>query len=109
MAKGVQAGRRDRRIVIQSPTDTTTTGGEVTQTWATFATVWAEIMPLSSREAWIAQQSQATTTHKITMIYRAGITADMRATYNSRTFNFDSVVNLDEANRYLLITATEVL
>ncbi len=109
MSAGVGSGARSRRIVIQSLTETITEGGEVTETAATFATVWAEILPLSGREAWIAQQSQATTTHKITMIYRPGITAKMQATYNGRTFMFDSVVNLDEANRFLMITATEVI
>lgn len=109
MTFGVKAGARDRRIVIQTLTETTTDGGEITEAATTFATVWAEIMPLSGRELWIAQQSQATTTHKITMIYRPGITPKMRAIYNGRTFNFDSVVNLDEANRYIMITATEVL
>ncbi len=105
----VAAGRRSRRIVIQSLTQATTAGGEVTETAATHAEVWAAIEPLSGREAWIAQQSQATTTHKITILYRPGITADMQALYDGRTFRFDSVVNLDEANRHLIIMATEVL
>ena len=105
----VAAGRRSRRIVIQSLAQTTTDGGEVSETASTFATVWAAIEPLSGREAWIAKQSQATTTHKITMLYMPGITPEMQAVYNSRTFKFDSVVNLDEANRHLMITATEVL
>lgn len=103
------AGARDRRIVIQSLTEVTTDGGEVTETASTLCRVWAQIMPLSAREAWIANQSQATTSHKIKILYRPGITADMQAVYDGRTFRFDSVVNLDEANRHLLISATEVM
>jgi SPP1 family predicted phage head-tail adaptor len=103
------AGARDRRIVIQSLTPTTTDGGEVTETAVTVCTIWAQIAPLTAREAWVAQQSQATTTHKIKILYRPGITHEMQATYAGRTFRFDSVVNLDEANRHLLITATEVM
>ncbi len=105
----IAAGSRNRRIVIQSATETTTDGGEVTRSWSTFATVWAEIKPLSAREAMVAQQSQATTTHKIIILYRPGITPDMQALYNGRTFRFDSVINLDEANRQLVITAMEVV
>ncbi len=103
------AGCRDRRITIQSLTETTTDGGEVTLTPATFATVWAAIRPLTSHEAMVAKQSKATTTHKIIMLYMPGITPEMQATYNGRTFRFDGVVNLDEGNRQLLITATEVI
>ena len=103
------AGARDRRITIQSVTETITDGGEVTESWATECRIWAQIVPLTARENWVAQQSQATTSHKIKILYRPSITADMRATYDSRTFNFDSVVNLDEANRHLMITATEVM
>ncbi len=105
----IGAGRRSRRIVIQSLTETITDGGEVTETATTFATVWAEIKPLSAREDWIAKQSQATTTHKITILYMPDITNEMQATYEGRIFRFDSVQNLDEANRQLLITATEVM
>lgn len=104
----IGAGRRSRRIVIQSLTQTITDSGEVTETATTCATVWAAIEPLSAREEWIAKQSQATTTHKITMLYRPGITHEMQAVYDGRVFRFDSVVNLDEANRHLMITATEV-
>jgi len=103
------AGARDRRITIQSMTETITDGGEVTETWTTECRIWAQISPLTARENWVAQQSQATTTHKIKILYRPDITHKMQATYDSRTFKFDSVVNLDEANRHLMITATEVM
>jgi len=104
----IGAGKRNKRITIQSLTETTTDGGEVTETASDVAEVWAAIEPLSARETWFARQSQATTTHKITMLYRPDVTSRMRATWDDRTFNFESVVNMDEANREMLITATEV-
>ena len=103
------AGCRDRRIVIQSLTETTTDGGEVTLTPTTAATVWAAIRPLSTHEAMVAKQSQSTITHKIIILYRPGITPQMQATYKGRTFRFESVTNVDEANRQLVITAKEVV
>jgi len=104
----MQAGKRNKHITLQSLTEAITDEGEVTETAATVAKVWASIEPLSSREAWFAQQSQATTSHKITILYRPGVTTRHQATWGGRTFRFDSVVNLDEANRELMITATEV-
>ena len=103
------AGARDRRITIQSLSETITDGGEVTESATDVCKAWAQIAPLTARENWIAQQSQATTTHKIKILYRPDITHEMQATYDGRTFRFDSVVNIDEANRHLLITATEVM
>jgi len=105
----IGAGRRSRRITIQSLAKTTTDAGEVTEVAATLATVWAAIEPLNGSEQWLAKQSQAITTHKITMLYRDDVTSDMQALYNGRTFRFESVINIDEANRHLLIMATEVL
>ena len=105
----IGAGRRDKRITIQQMVQATTEGGEVTETPLNIATgIWAAIKPLDARETWQAKQSQATTTHTITILYIPGITSRMRAVRGSRTFNFESVVNVDEANRELVITATEV-
>lgn len=104
----IGAGRRNKLITIEELTQTTTDGGEVTETATTLAKVWAAIEPLSARESWFAKQSQATTTHKITILYRSDVTSRMRAKWESRTFNFESVVNLDEANREMVIMATEV-
>jgi len=104
----IGTGRRNKQITLQWMVQTRTEGGEVTETPLNVATVWAAVEPLKAREAWQAKQSQATTSHKITILYHPGITSRMRATWDGRVFNFESVVNVDEANRELLIMATEV-
>ena len=104
----IEAGRRDKKITIQRMVSVTTEGGEVTETPLNIATVWAAVEPLEAREAWQAKQSQATTTHRITTLYVVGITSRMRAVWGNRIFNFESVVNEKEANRELVIMATEV-
>ena len=104
----IGAGRKNKLITIQSLTETTTEEGEVTETPTTYATTWAAIEPLSAREQWFAKQSQATTTHKITLWYMSGITSRMQATWESRTFKFESVTNPFENDRELVIEATEV-
>jgi len=104
----IGAGRRDKKITIQRMVQATTDEGEITETPLNIATVWAAIEPLDAREAWQAKQSQATTTHRITTLYMIGITSRMRAVWGDRIFNFESVVNEKEANRELVIMATEV-
>jgi SPP1 family predicted phage head-tail adaptor len=101
------AGKRNKKVTLQSLTIATDENGETTETAATIATVWASIEPLNSREQYYANQVQSTTTHKITILYHPSVTTRTQAVWNGRTFNFDSVINLDEANRELLIMATE--
>lgn len=104
----IGAGKKNKLITIQQLAQTTTDGGEVTETPLNVATTLAAIEPLTATEQWKAKQSQATTTHTITIHYLNGITSRMRATWNGRTFNFESVINVDEANRGMVILATEV-
>jgi SPP1 family predicted phage head-tail adaptor len=101
------AGKRYCRMVIQSVTQTVTTSGATTDVWTEFATVYAAIEPLSTREAFLAQASQNTATHKITFPYTSGITPRMRGIYNNRTFYFSSVKNLTERNVEIEVVATE--
>ncbi|MDB5992403.1 MAG: head-tail adaptor protein [Herbaspirillum sp.] len=79
-------------------------------TWFDFAVnVPAAIRPLSSRELVAAQAVQSETSHEITIRYRPGITAAMRAVYNGRYFNFSRPLNTEERNIELVIPATEGL
>lgn len=106
----LHSGRLKHNITIQRWVETgrSRTGEPEGQWTVLVADVPAEILPLNARERFAAQQVQAQTTHKITIRYVAGVTAAMRAAWGNRTFRFDGVVNTEEANVELVITATEV-
>lgn len=106
--KVIAAGKRNKLVTLQSLTETITDEGEVTETATTIAKVWAAIEPLTARETWFAQQSQATTTHKLTIIYRDDVTSRCQALWNGKTYKFEGVKNIDEADRQMEIMATEV-
>ena len=103
----IGAGRKNKLIKILSVVNTTTNEGEVTESLSTFAEVYGAIEPLTAKEQWLAKQSQATTTHKITIWYQLNITSRMRAEWNGRVFHFNGVVCWHEENRELVIDATE--
>ena len=105
----MQAGQMRNRITIQSRSTTRDSHGGQSETWTDVATVWANIRPLSSRELIAAQAVQAATSHMITIRYRPGIVAAMRAVYNSRIFNLSAPMNTDERNIELVIPAVEGL
>ena len=52
----ISAGQLNHRIRIQQPTTVKDALGAPTQVWADVATVWADIQPLSGREARIADR-----------------------------------------------------
>jgi len=70
---------------------------------------WFEIRPLSSRELVIGQQIQSLATHELKCVFFAGAHSAMRLTNEAgtRVFNVDSVVNENEANRFLVWRAQE--
>ncbi len=83
-----RAGRMNRKIVIEKPSATQDAYGQPLDTWATHATVFAEMNPYPSmgKEADEGNQVHAEITHKIILRDRAGITANMRVKFGTRYF-----------------------
>ena len=52
----MMSGRLDRRITIQSKTESQDAFGAPIATWASWASVWAERLEMSGREYFTAQQ-----------------------------------------------------
>ncbi len=103
----VKAGRLRHRVTLQNAADTADGGGGFTTTWSDVATVWAAIEPLKSRERLFAQQLETPVTHRVTIRYRAGVTAKMRLKFGARVFNIRGVINAGERDRTLELLCEE--
>jgi SPP1 family predicted phage head-tail adaptor len=68
----MQAGKLRHRLAIQSPTEIIVRG-ELSVTWNTVATRWAQIEPLTGRELWNARQVQPDITHRIELRHDSSI------------------------------------
>lgn len=101
-------GELRHSVQIQRATETRQANGGTTQAFATTATVWAAIEPLSGRESWIGEQIRAIASHKITMRWTA-VSAGNRLLFGSRVFNIVVVVNVDERNHTALLAVSEAL
>ena len=55
----IHPGKLRDRVTVQQATETRNSLGEVVQSWSTYATVWASVEGISSREA--LQQGQVLT------------------------------------------------
>lgn len=91
MTGNMPAGKRDRRITIQRATITQDPGsGENVETWATLATVWAEVVQVSDGERVRAAEVAASITTRFRILYSATV-ADVnpkdRISYGGRTFD----------------------
>lgn len=108
----VGAGKLRRRVAFQARSSGKDTYGAATQLWATVATCWAAIEPLSARERAVAAQTLGEVSHQITVRYQPFMAdpvavAAMRIQYGARLFNVGGAINHDERNQVVTILATE--
>lgn len=91
----MRAGTRNKLVAIQRPAGSTSAIGERVTTWTTVGTTLASIEALSGREALIAAERQAESSHLIRVPYSfaiAGIEANWRVLWGQR-FLADPVTN----------------
>lgn len=104
----MRAGRLRHRITIQQQAVTGQNDyGEDIYEWTDVAIVWAEVQPLTGREYWAAEQVNAETTHQVRLRYLSDIEPSMRILFGSRVLVIESVFNVDERDRELVVTARE--
>lgn len=70
--------------------------------------VWAEVEPLQGNEQLQAMQTGMKRPHRITMRYRAGMSAATTLLYGTRVFDIKSVVDPEEKHRELVLMTDEV-
>ncbi len=104
----VRAGILRHRVTIQRATSTKDALGGDVLTWATLATVWAEVRPLSGREAIEAGRISSTANVWITIRYRDDVTPLMRVSWRGRVFEINQIENQGTADVALVLWCTEV-
>lgn len=108
----VSAGQLKHRVRIQQPTITKDALGAPTRAWSDVASVWAEIAPISGREARFADRIDSEVSHQITVRYRSifadpRAVATMRVLFRGRVFAIHAALNEDEAKVAVTLLATE--
>ncbi len=108
MADCMCASRLRQQVVLQSVTATRDRIGGLVESWATTATVRAEVRQASGREVWYRGQLAAQAGWTITIRHRAGITTKMRVVYGGRTFEVRMARDPDERRQWIELTCDEV-
>ena len=109
---GMKAGKLRYLVTVQRQTGTRDTTGNETDTWTTFAKVYAGVEPYvgsarAGREEFTGNQMVALDYTRFHMRYLAGIAPKDRIVYNGRLFDIQAVNNRDERNYELELIAKE--
>lgn len=105
----ITAGMLSHRVLIQSPTNNRSASGQFTQSWSTVATRWASVQPISGKEFFGSNQTDARVTHKVKIRYMAAVTPEYRVVYKTRNLNIRSVINVNEEDvEHILLCEEDV-
>jgi len=94
-----RAGTRRHRVALQSITGRTASGDGYLDTWATYDTVWAAVLPAtaSAVERFTAGTLETPVTHIVEMDYRSALRPQHRVWLkSSRALYIRGVQNVEE-------------
>lgn len=97
----MQAGKLRHRVTFEQRTENRNAGGGERFTWQPVCTVSAEIVPLSGKALFAAQQNYSEVTAIIKLRYRPDINSKLRAVYGDAIYSIDAVINVGQRNREL--------
>lgn len=97
----MQAGRLNRRCVIQQPGTATDELGQPITGWTDLATVWADIRMKSGLEAIKAGAQVSTVQASIRIRYRQDVSAGMRVVHNLVAYDIKAVMPDVSGREYL--------
>lgn len=103
----MRAGLLRHRIALQEESISRDAWGGQLVTWVTYATVWANIRPLSGSEREAQQQAQAEVTHTITIRKNKKVSPLHRISYKTRIFAINAVIDVDERNKQIMMPCIE--
>jgi len=109
----LEAGKLRQRIQLQqlATPEAVDTFAQPVQAWNTVGTFWAELVPLTGHEAYVARQIKAEATHRLTVRYLGSAIAlnpTDRWVLNGRTFGIVEVRNIEERDRRYEMIVEEI-
>jgi len=106
----MEAGKLRHYITLSTLSTTTRDEfGGFTEVFATAASVWGSIEPMSGRELESAQQVHGEATTKVTMRYTTHAAITSRIDYGSHTYEIVDIQNPEERNIELVCICKELI
>ncbi len=102
-------GSMRHRLALEEAVSIPDGGGGSILTWMLVAEVWAAISPRAGRETAEADGRMGRVTHAITIRHRPDVSPRQRFRKGERVFDITSVIDADEARRFLTCLVEERL
>ena len=84
--------------------------GAITLTWTALFTTWAKITPKTVKESMASAGLIVETLVEISLRYREGLTTDKhRVVHKGKTYDIKGIINVDQADKELILTGREVI
>lgn len=100
----IESGKLRQRVTVQRRDVTQNEFGEQATTWATVATLWAEVVDRSGSQIFKAEQQINETHTRVRIRYRADITPAMRVVYRGVNYDVAAVLDLTGDRNFLELT-----
>ena len=101
----MNVGRLRHRVMLQQRQAASNDPAE--DFWADTTEVWAFVQPSRGAEQQSQQQSESAADHKVTMRPISINARENRLVYQSRIFDIESVINIDERDKVLEVLCKE--
>lgn len=98
-----QAGQLDRRITLQTFSETTDAFGQELKSYSTLATVWAKVVERIGKESEEGDMIAATKKVEFMIRYRSDVNEEMRISYNSNIYKIKAIQSADARKAFLKI------
>ena len=105
----MQAGKLRQHVVLQQPVAGSNAIGEIVDTWADVATVWAAIEPATGSWYYAGQQAESKVDGRVRIRYRSDVLPTWRIKYGDRYLSIVSILNPQERNKELTLMYLESL
>lgn len=94
-------GPMRHRLILQRRVSAPDNGGGISPGWADIAELWAEVTPVSGREAIQAMRLASLASYRVRLRFRADISAADRLIFNQKILNIRSLTDADARGRWL--------
>jgi SPP1 family predicted phage head-tail adaptor len=105
----MRSGDLRHRIAIQTNTPVANSFNEMVDTWTTYATVWAEISPLTGTKYFADKQANSDVSGIVRIRYRSDIVPTMRLLFGTRVFQIVSIIHPKEKRDMVELYYKELL
>lgn len=96
-----QAGQLDRRITIQTFSESTDSFGQEVKSYSTLASVWANVTEKIGNEGEDGDMIAATKKVEFIIRYRTDVNEQMRISYNSNIYKIQAIQSADARKAFL--------